>query len=271
MKNIHVLPTENPSRLMIDTIENKLYLQPILHEKTINVLPQNIYITSDEEIKVNEYYLGDDNYIYNLTTSVNSNGKKIVLTTNTELIEEGIQPIDDEFLEWFVNNPSFEFVEIERLEDGKYIDRFADGTIKEGVYENYKIIIPQEEIKRKIDTCYNFDMEIGCVQDICRCEQEEPKQETRVFGTKDDESFWYDKPKQGKLTTEPINKTKHKVIFNNKRHIGYFIMDIDGYYYFDSLIKSNGWWTSYSLRMVADLLDMMNKSYEDKLNQELSN
>jgi hypothetical protein len=35
---------------VIDTIENKLYLQPILHEKTINVLTQNIYITSDEEI-----------------------------------------------------------------------------------------------------------------------------------------------------------------------------------------------------------------------------
>ena len=51
MKNIHLLPTEKPSRLMIDTIENKLYFQPILHEKTANVLTQHIYITSDEEIK----------------------------------------------------------------------------------------------------------------------------------------------------------------------------------------------------------------------------
>jgi hypothetical protein len=51
MRNISVLPTKKPSRLMIDTIENKLYLQPILHEKTANVLTQNIYITSDEEIK----------------------------------------------------------------------------------------------------------------------------------------------------------------------------------------------------------------------------
>jgi hypothetical protein len=246
MKNIHVLPTENPSRLMIDTIENKLYLQPILHEKTINVLPQNIYITSDEEIKVNEYYLGDDNNIYNLTTSVNSNGKKIVLTTNTELIEEGIQSIDDEFLEWFVNNPSCEFVQVINglfSPMGRQVDPMELGQNHSSCVWKYKSIIPQEE----------------------------PKQETRVFGTKDDESFWCDKPKQGKLTTEPINKTKHKVIFNNKRHIGYFIMDIDGYYYFDSLIKSNGWWTSYSLRMVADLLDTMNKSYEHKLNQELSN
>jgi hypothetical protein len=138
MKNIHLLPTDEPSRLMIDTIENKLYLQPILHEKTINVLPQHIYITSDEEIKVNEYYLGDDNYIYNLTTSVNSNGKKIVLTTNTELIEEGIQPIDDEFLEWFVNNPSCERVEVERMFN------VVQFTSREFIY---KIIIPKEEPK----------------------------------------------------------------------------------------------------------------------------
>ena len=49
-RNLWVIPTSKPSRLVIDTIENKLYLQPILHEKTINVLTQNIYITSDEEI-----------------------------------------------------------------------------------------------------------------------------------------------------------------------------------------------------------------------------
>jgi hypothetical protein len=30
------------------------------------------------------------------------------------------------------------------------------------------------EEKRKINTCYNFDKEIGCVQDVCRCEQEKP-------------------------------------------------------------------------------------------------
>ena len=40
----------------------------------------------------------------------------------------------------------------------------------------YKIIIPQEEPKRKIDSCRYFNLEIGCVKDICKCEQEEPKQ-----------------------------------------------------------------------------------------------
>ena len=33
--------------------------------------------------------------------------------------------------------------------------------------------IPKEVVERKIDTCYNFNEEIGCVQTNCRCEQEE--------------------------------------------------------------------------------------------------
>jgi hypothetical protein len=121
MKNIHLIPTEKPSRLMIDTIENKLYLQPILHEKTINVLPQHIYITSDEEIKEGDFYIGEGlarKNIFRWTESqVNSypNAKKdvIILTTDQDLINDGVQPIDEDFLEWFVKNSSCETVEIE--------------------------------------------------------------------------------------------------------------------------------------------------------------
>jgi hypothetical protein len=185
MKNIHLLPTEKPSRLMIDTIENKLYLQPILHEKTINVLPQNIYITDSEEIKEGDWYLDTFN-----TQRIKANEfsdhkhygnscKKIILTTDPNLIADGVQAIDDEFLEWFVKNPSCEYVEVN---DSKVVkEHIFDGSNDGEIVWEKKIIIPQEEPKRKIDTCYNFDMEIGCVQDICRCEQEEPKQETLTY------------------------------------------------------------------------------------------
>ena len=128
MKKIHVSPTDKPSRLVIDTIENKLYLQPILHEKTVNVLTQNIYITSDEEIKANVYAL-----INGVLCKTEIKGGKIVsrqlsgdatmdickseyleviLTDNTDLINDGVQAIDDEFLEWFVAHPSCERVEV---------------------------------------------------------------------------------------------------------------------------------------------------------------
>jgi hypothetical protein len=163
MKNIYILPTDKPSRLhyynQFNGIDNyglsKKYLQ--WH------LGQHIYITSDEEIKEGDWFMSDFNSfpIHNIKELSERKGSlgweqkdlknnlKINLTTDQDLIKDGVQAIDDEFLEWFVNNPSFEFVEIERLEDGKYIDRFADGTTKEGVYENYKIIIPQEEPKQK--------------------------------------------------------------------------------------------------------------------------
>ena len=145
MKNVHLLPTDKPSRLVIDTIENKLYLQGILHEKTINVLPQNIYITNDEEIKIDDYYLGEDNNLYCLVSKVNSNGKKIILTTDHELIDEGVQPIDDEFLEWFVKNPSCDKV----YTTDEYVQVNQDNPILRGstnVSHRYEIIIPQEEV-----------------------------------------------------------------------------------------------------------------------------
>jgi len=37
---------------------------------------------------------------------------EIILTTDQDLIKDGVQAISDEFLEWFVNNPSCEEVEV---------------------------------------------------------------------------------------------------------------------------------------------------------------
>jgi hypothetical protein len=65
-----------------------------------------------------------------------------------------------------------------------------------------------------------------------------------------------------KITTESITESHHKVLFGDKL-IGYFIMDVDGYYYFDYVTVQNGLWTSYSLRMVADILEEMNRPYDD--------
>jgi len=68
------------------------------------------------------------------------------------------------------------------------------------------------------------------------------------------------------LRTEEINKSNHRVLFGN-RLLGHFIMDVDGFYYFDYVTAPNGLWTSYSLRMVADLLEEMNKPYENNVKE----
>lgn len=150
MKNIHVLPTDKPSRLIKSQDNDFIFLNtdaPNWFEINFKTTKQNIYITSDEEIE-NCWFVNLTNneigYIKN-NIGIQKNSKKIILTTDQDLIKDGVQAIDDEFLEWFVKNPSCEWVETERLEDGKYIDRFADGSVVEGIYENYKIILPKEE------------------------------------------------------------------------------------------------------------------------------
>jgi len=51
MKNIHVLPTDKPSRLILQT-NGVLRLSEITFKGQIaSGVTQNIYITSDEEIK----------------------------------------------------------------------------------------------------------------------------------------------------------------------------------------------------------------------------
>jgi hypothetical protein len=85
----------------------------------------------------------------------------------------------------------------------------------------YNIIIPKEE-PRKIDSCYNFNEEIGCVQDICRCEKEEPKQdlEKEMFDLEQELYIpsnlrWHNsKPKQETLTYTEAAK-KEERIFNS--------------------------------------------------------
>ena len=194
MKNIHLLPTEKPSRLFynkkdsIFTIDNDF--ENVIEEDWFQ--DYNIYITSNEEIKEGDWCLCSEELVHKVVeiksnigiirfqdgvTEVLNACEKIILTTDPDLIADGVQAIDDEFLNWFVKNPSCECVEIERMEDGKYIDRFADGTIKEGIYENYKIIIPQEEPKQEtLNKINNMGEEIKKQINLLEEEQTRVKQ-----------------------------------------------------------------------------------------------
>lgn len=171
MKNIFLLPTEKPSRLQKNK-HNKLFLseEPKLYSDCIN---QNIYITSDEEIKEGDAVIHDFGMGYELENPCDSDNlksntrSKIILTTDPDLIADGVQAIDDEFLEWFVKNPNCEFVEVEKgkiLNQGSYI---TGNIVTKGYYE---IIIPKEEPKQLTH------LEIAIkIEEI---EREERKQET---------------------------------------------------------------------------------------------
>jgi len=153
MKNIHLLPTLKPSRLWINNLlQGKLEIEKevLIGSNTAH----HIYITSDEEIKDGEYYLSWQDYfsppkfvVYVKSSGVNGDGKKIILTTDQDLISDGVQAIDDEFLKWFVKNPSCENVEV----------GYGFIRLTETDNEGYWVSIPNEQIEMQ---------------------QEEPKQET---------------------------------------------------------------------------------------------
>jgi hypothetical protein len=115
MKNIHILPTSQPSRLQrftdVDKIEFELASKDEIFNKGIN-----IYITSDEEIKEGDWCVDDIGDVFKIEylKYFKDFCKKIILTTDQDLIKDGVQAIDDEFLEWFVRNPSCERVETYR-------------------------------------------------------------------------------------------------------------------------------------------------------------
>lgn len=133
MKNIHVIKTDKPSRLQLfEGIEgNEFELAPKGYYFNKGI---QIYITSDEENpKAREWSLYQEKIHKCIEDIIGDEFKKIILTTDEELIKDGIQSIDDEFLEWFVNNPECEDIEV------KTEPMFSSAWF------NYKIIIPTTE------------------------------------------------------------------------------------------------------------------------------
>lgn len=151
MKNLFILPSEKPSRLLKSQNNNFMIIKsdtPNWFEIILKNTYQNICIINDDKIKDNTWVLnivnGDIYKTYkgkpfNKDTK-KEKWRKIILTTDQELILDGVQDIKDEFLEWFVKNPSCEEVEVE-MNQGRYYDYGGNVHITNA----YKIIIPQEE------------------------------------------------------------------------------------------------------------------------------
>jgi hypothetical protein len=132
MRNLYLIQTNKPSRLRYTYGNNYALSKEYLSWR----FAHHIYITSDEEIKLNDY-ITDGYIVWKWEDDSSLLGrKKIILTTDQDLISDGVQKIDDNFLEWFVKNPSCESVEIQ----GKNFSH--DKNI---LHIEYKIIIQQEE------------------------------------------------------------------------------------------------------------------------------
>ena len=145
MKNIFLIPTDRPSRVHL--IEDVLTFTNE-YKNSVCDSEVNIYITSDEEIKEGDWYINtfvsereqkpqthtEKRHLINHQKDYRFKYcKKIILTTDQDLIKDGVQAIDDEFLEWFVKNPSCEVIKTQLK------------LPWESSKDEYEIIIPKEE------------------------------------------------------------------------------------------------------------------------------
>lgn len=196
MKNVHLLSTNKPSKLYY--WEDKL----VFGRLSTTPINRNIYITSDEEIKIGDWVFDIFKNAYpvirQLTTKeevlgVQKTELKIILTTNVDLIEDGVQVIDDEFLEWFVKNPSCEVVEVV-YEPKNFLDT-SQGW-------EYMIIskIPKEEPTIEEEYLKDELKKYDCIDVVVLNKPEEPKQETleeaaekfaKKFGSEIDSTRYY--------------------------------------------------------------------------------
>ena len=163
MKNTYIIPTDKPSKLSFDS-KGVLYIG-LSNEGFIGDGKQHIYITNDEEVKEGDWFIHISHGISNIYKAQEIVGKsivvgvnkesscwidyshKIILTTDQDLIKDGVQSIDDKFLEWFVKNPSCEAVVVQKW-----------NSLAECGYSCH-IIIPKEEPKQETleeFAIYNF-------------------------------------------------------------------------------------------------------------------
>lgn len=168
MKNIFLILTDKLSRLYYNNNEKCFQVSDVLKDSTPLKESQFVYITNEEKISLNNSVydkyrnvilkaVDKDNIdFFNLTPT---RYKKICLTNDPQLINDGVQAIDDEFLEWFLKNLRCENVEVVK----EKVDLGDLGHYEQ--YYNYKIIIPKEETKNHLIKMMQDDEELGLYEE----------------------------------------------------------------------------------------------------------
>ena len=128
--------------------------------KNIHQINDNIYITNDEVIKAGDYFWKPDcNMIFKAEYTPHKGCGKVILTTDQDLIKDGVQAIDDEFLQWFVKNPSCESVEVDK--NWNYpLDKSWEYKLR---------IIPKDEAKQRAKNYMSLKGALEPNQIKCYC------------------------------------------------------------------------------------------------------
>lgn len=129
MKNIYLLNTEMPTDGIVigrnagvsfTEYREELIKLPVETFRGNYYEPVNIYITSEDKIELNDYIV--DNWQVEKWKDRSSllGKKKVIMTTDKQLISERIQEVDDGFLDWIIQNHDTNYIKIEEYYDEKY-------------------------------------------------------------------------------------------------------------------------------------------------------
>ena len=222
MKNLHVLPTDHPSRLRYN-IKTRIWELNEFHKYHTDIKStHNIYITSEEEIKEGDYVVQinfekTNTQVIKCETEFQTkiaNSKdgsfsknKIILTTDSYLIKDGVQEINDTFLEWFCSkNGKVGYIESKQgrtctnncsvvcgecqIFDKKPITNLEKLLFPElvtelaGYYKNTQLV---EEPKQELDCPYNFTSR--CTIGRCDCKPKEVVEKTTKMYSEEEVLF----------------------------------------------------------------------------------
>lgn len=127
-----MLPTDQASRLYLEYGDCDLCLANYPLPQTSRSNNQHLYITTDDEIREGDWFIHHSHS----TTSLHQaksvvpesiitmddegcwmiNAKRVILTSDQTLNMCGVQEIDPAFMDWFVKNPTCEFVKVTKLD-----------------------------------------------------------------------------------------------------------------------------------------------------------
>jgi hypothetical protein len=103
MTQVHILPTDKPSKLIKQT-NGKLRLSEITFKGQIaSGVTQNIYITDSTltNFQQGDWFISKEGDLHN-NFGWNFGDTKIILTTDKELIHDGVQKIDEDLFKKIV-------------------------------------------------------------------------------------------------------------------------------------------------------------------------
>lgn len=158
--------------------------------KNLYKIQDELYIVSDKE---KSFYcikecpmvgLNIDRCDCQIFTACSNKVGNIILTTNKSLINDGVQAIDDEFLEWFVKNPSCERVRVDKFVSGKYFctnpiiskEETKPKTMLESLQEYFKNT-PKEKVLEDWNEFQHLDEEGITVKEFLENQKQETLEE----------------------------------------------------------------------------------------------